>query len=56
MPDLGVNLVSTGRLENQGLKITTENGMSKISLKGELIGCAIRTSDNPYLYEFVKPS
>ena len=56
VPDLGVNLVSTGRLESQGLKITTENGMSQISLNKELIGRAIRTADNPYLYEFVKPS
>jgi len=31
VPELGVNLVSTGRLENQGLKITAENGMSEIS-------------------------
>ena len=30
VPELGVNLVSTGRLECQGLKIITESGMSKI--------------------------
>jgi len=30
--------------------------MSKISLKEDLNGCAIRTFDNPYLYEFVNPS
>lgn len=35
VPDLGVNLVSTGRLESQGLRITSENGMSKISLNNE---------------------
>lgn len=56
VPDLSVNLVSTGRLESQGLKITSENGMSRISLNQELIACAMRTSDNPYLYEFLRPS
>ena len=28
VPDLGANLASTGRLEDGGIKITTENGMS----------------------------
>ena len=52
VPELGANLFFTGRLEIAGLKITTENGMSKISLKNEMIGYAIRTTENPYLYEF----
>ena len=51
VPDLGVNLVSAGRLECQGLKIVTENGMSEISLKNDLIACAVRSNENPYLYE-----
>jgi hypothetical protein len=51
VPDLGTNLISTGRLEYQGLKIITENGISQIKLKNELVGVASRTSCNPYLYE-----
>ena len=31
VPDLGINLFSTGKLESYGLKITIKNGMSKIS-------------------------
>ncbi len=53
VPELGVNLVSTGRLENQGLKITAENGMSEISSFGELVGVAIRTVEHPFLYEML---
>ena len=55
VPQLGVNLVSTGRLECHGLKIVTENGMSKILSECELIGCAVRTEKNPYLYEIESP-
>ena len=44
--------MSTGRLDSNGLKLTIENGMRKISSSKKLIGCAIRTSDNPYLCEF----
>ncbi len=52
VPELSVNLVSTGRLESHGLKIVCENGKSNILLKNTLIGYAIRTKENPYLYEF----
>ena len=52
VPDLGINLVSTGRLESQGLKIITEHGTSQIKLKNDLIGYATRNESNPYLYEF----
>ncbi len=52
VPKLGVNLVSTGRLESQGMTIVTENGRSNILAGSTLIGCAVRTKRNPYLYEF----
>ena len=51
--DLGVNLVSTRRPESQGLKITAENGMSEISSGHDLVGVAVRTVENPFLYEIV---
>ena len=51
--DLGVNLVSTGRLESQGLRIISENGRSSISSGDELVGVAVRTAENPFLYEMV---
>ncbi len=55
VPDLAANLVSTGRLEESGITITTEKGMSKLTLRNQLICCAVRTSENPYLYEFKRP-
>ena len=52
VPDLGINLVSTGRLESQGLRFITENGVTQVNYKDELIGVARRKNSNPYLYEF----
>lgn len=49
--DLGVNLVSTGRLESQGLRIISENGRSSISSGDELVGVTVRTTKDPFLYE-----
>ena len=37
------------------MKIISENGLSKILLKNDLIGYAVRTKENPYLYEFEIP-
>ena len=52
VPELGVNLVSTGRLESQGFKIVSEKGVSSIFLNDELIGCANRDKNDSFLYEF----
>ena len=48
--DLGVNLVSTGRLESQGLKLKAENSMSQISSGNNLVGVAVRTLKNLLLF------
>ncbi len=52
VPDLGVNSVSTGRLESQGIVIITKNGKSELLIGNTVIGHAKRTRDNPFLYEF----
>ncbi len=52
VPELGINLVSTGRLESVGFKIVTEKGISSLYSGGELFGVEKRMISNPYLYEF----
>ena len=52
VPTIGINLVSTGRLESQGLKIITAKSESQIFCSDEFVGSAVRTRENPYLYEF----
>lgn len=52
VPDLGINLVSTGRLESQGISILTANNKSTLIANNQYIGCATRNVSNPYLYEF----
>jgi len=52
VPNFGINLVSTGRLESVGFKIITERGISSLYFENELVGIAKRMTSNSYLYEF----
>ena len=52
VPNFGINLVSTGRLESMGFKIITEKGNSSLYFENELVGIAKRMISHSYLYEF----